>query len=231
MMRILAVVAHPDDEVLGCGGTLARHAERGDDVRILILADGVTSRGNDDAQRQGRRKAARAAAAELGARDVKLLDFPDNRLDGQPLLDVVQAIEAVMREVKPNIVYTHHSGDLNIDHELVHRAVVTACRPLADSPVRLIAACEILSSTEWASPSPGNNFTPRLFVDIAGTMKRKLAALRCYAEEIRPYPHPRSEEAVRALASYRGVMAGCTIAEAFDVIRAVTALPDGETLL
>lgn len=219
MDTILAVVAHPDDEVLGCGGALARHASRGDDVRILILADGVSARGSDPAKIQRRRKAAEAATKELGARELMWRDLPDNMLDKKPLLEIVQTVEAVIGEVNPDVVYTHHAGDLNIDHRLVHQAVVTACRPLPASQTRLVAAFEILSSTEWASPSAATAFSPQLFVDVTGTMERKLAALRCYEEEMRPFPHPRSEQAVRALAMYRGVMAGFDLAEAFEIVR------------
>ena len=219
MSTVLAIAAHPDDEVIGCGGTLARHSRQGDNVCILILADGVSSRGDDPAQLQRRRQAAEKAAIELGARDLKLLDFPDNRLDQLPLLEIVQAIELVLREVNPDIVYTHHAGDLNIDHVLVHRAVVTACRPLVPVNIQLIAAFEVLSSTEWTSPSQNNVFVPRLFVNIADTFNCKVAALRCYSEEMREYPHPRSEQSLTALAAYRGVMAGFEMAEAFEIIR------------
>ena len=219
MSTILAVVAHPDDEILGCGGTLAWHADRGDNVRILIVSDGVSSRGTDKAQLERRRKAAEAAAAEIGASSPILLDFPDNRLDQQPLLNVVQAIEHVVLEIQPEIIYTHHAGDLNIDHEIVHRAVTTACRPLPGSSLLLIAAFEVLSSTEWTTPSAAKVFVPRLFVDISATMDRKLAALRSYQEEMRAFPHPRSSQTVRALAAYRGATAGFEAAEAFDIVR------------
>jgi LmbE family N-acetylglucosaminyl deacetylase len=216
---VLAIAAHPDDEVLGCGATLARHAQFGDEVRILIMADGVSSRSADESQKRRRRLSAEAAATELGARDLRVVDFPDNRFDQRPLLDLVRPIEEVIREVRPDIIYTHHGGDLNIDHELVHRAVVTACRPLADSTASLIAAFEVLSSTEWASPSHSRVFLPRLFVDVSCSMERKLAALRCYQEELRSFPHPRSCEAVKALAAYRGAAAGFEAAEAFDIVR------------
>jgi LmbE family N-acetylglucosaminyl deacetylase len=146
------------------------------------------------------------------------------------LLDIVQTVEAVVRETDPDIIYTHHAGDLNIDHCLVHRAVVTACRPLPTSRIRLIAAFEIPSSTEWARPSAATAFLPQLFIDVTGSMERKLAALRCYEEEMRPYPHPRSEQGIRALAMYRGVTAGFSLAEAFEIVRLRIA-QDGEKLL
>ena len=183
------------------------------------MADGVSSRSADKSQKRRRRLAAEAAATELGARDLTVFDFPDNRLDQRPMLDIVKPIEEFIQEVRPDIVYTHHGGDLNIDHGLVHRAVVTACRPLAGNAVSLIAAFEVLSSTEWMSPSSANVFLPRLFVDASRFMERKLAALRCYQEELRSFPHPRSIEAVMALAAYRGAAAGFEAAEAFDIVR------------
>jgi LmbE family N-acetylglucosaminyl deacetylase len=219
MDNILAVVAHPDDEVLGCGGTLARHIERGDDVRILFLTNGTSARGHDPAKIQRRRTAAQAAAQALGAMELVWRDFPDNMLDTRPLLELVRTVEAVIRETCPDVIYTHHAGDLNVDHRLTHQAVITSCRPLPTSKIRLIAAFEVLSSTEWQSPSAETAFVPRLYVDITRTMERKLSALRCYDEELRSFPHPRSEQAVKALAVYRGATIGFELAEAFDVIR------------
>lgn len=222
---VLAVAAHPDDEILGCGGTLARHAAEGDTVHILIVAEGATSR---DARRDphGRepelaalKAAASCAADAIGAEEPRMLGLPDNRLDGLPLLDVVKPIEAIVEAVKPAIVYTHHAGDLNVDHRIVHQAVVTACRPLPDSPVRAIYAFETVSSTEWQSG--GDPFRPRRWVDIEPYLERKLLALDAYAAEMRPFPHARSREAVEALARIRGAAAGLKAAECFMVVREV----------
>ncbi len=221
---VLVVAAHPDDEVLGCGGTIARHAFEGDDVFVLILAEGATSRDNrrtaDQPPEVAALQASAAAAAEiLGAAPPRFLGFPDNRLDGVDLLDVVKAVEEVISEFSPGIVYTHHAGDLNIDHRIAFRAVITACRPQPDTVIREIYTFETPSSSEWAPPDAAHVFTPRRFVDISRTLERKMAALACYESELRPFPHARSIEGVGALAKWRGATMGCAAAEAFDVIR------------
>lgn len=225
MNRVLVVAAHPDDEVLGCGGTIAIHSDRGDEVHVLLLADGVSSRGAESDQLERRRSAAHAAADVLGVGEIVLGDFPDNRMDDVPLLEIVKTIEKHVQQFKPQFVYTHSLGDLNVDHQLAHQATVTACRPMAGSSVRQVAAYEVLSSSEWASPQGGLPFVPRQFVDVSSVFDRKLKALDCYAEEMRPYPHPRSPEAVTALAVFRGASAGFERAEAFDVIRQLTLGP------
>jgi len=217
---VLALVAHPDDEVLGIGGTLARHAAGGDQVYIVFLADGVGARGDDKAAAARRAVAARKAAEILGARPPRHLGFSDNRLDEAPLLDVVNAIEAVIAETRPDTVYTHHAGDLNIDHAICQRAVLTACRPLPGHSVQRILACEIMSSTEWNAPSSAA-FVPTRFVDISRTLVTKRRALEVYAEEMRAFPHARSYEAVEALARWRGATVGLTAAEAFMTVREI----------
>lgn len=225
MSSILVVAAHPDDEILGCGGVLAAHVAEGDTVHVLIVAEGATSR---DFRRdpQGReleltalKAAASRAAVAIGAEVPRMLGLPDNRLDTLPLLDVVKPIEAVVEAVSPEVVYTHHSGDLNIDHRIVHRATVTACRPLPSRPVRAIYAFETLSSTEWQSG--GEAFQPQRWVDIEPFLRCKLRALEAYSAEIRPFPHPRSREAVEALAHVRGAAAGLEAAECFMVVREI----------
>jgi N-acetylglucosamine malate deacetylase 1 len=218
---VLAVVAHPDDEVLGAGGTLAHHAAKGDAVHILFLGDGVGARGDDKAAAERRAKAARLAASALRAREPEFLGLPDNRLDRLELLDIVQPIEHAIRKITPQTIYTHHSGDLNIDHVLCHRAVLTACRPLSSSGVLRVYTMEVPSSTEWASPHSANAFMPTHFVDISGTQEAKRRALEAYSEEMRPFPHPRSFEALNALAAWRGASAGLRAAEAFVVVREI----------
>ena len=163
---ILVIAAHPDDEVLGCGATLARHAAEGDSVHVLIVAEGATSRDaqRNPANRTGEltalRTAAGRAAAALGIGPPQFLSLPDNRLDELPLLDVIKPIEAAVAEFTPDVVYTHHGGDLNIDHRIVHQAVVTACRPLPGQSVRALYAFETVSSTEWSQPAFGETFRP-----------------------------------------------------------------------
>jgi LmbE family N-acetylglucosaminyl deacetylase len=216
--QILIVAAHPDDEALGCGGAIARHVAAGDSIAALFLADGETSRGTGGGL-SSRREAARKAAKILGFEAQHFLDFPDNRLDSVPLLDVVRAVEAVLAAIRPNMIYTHHAGDLNVDHRIAQQAVLTACRPLAGSSVERILAFEVPSSTEWSAPGVGPLFAPNVFVDIAEFLPKKLAALAAYADEMRPFPHPRSIEAVGALARWRGASAGMAAAEAFMLVR------------
>ena len=216
MARVLVVAAHPDDEVLGCGGAVARHAALGDEVESLILAEGATARGTPADQCGALKDAARAAASVLGAAPPRFLELPDNRLDSLDLLDIIQRIEAVVEEVRPDMVLTHHGGDLNVDHRITHRAVLTACRPLPGGSITAIHCFETVSSSEWGAP-----FNPTRFVDISAVIDRKIAALECYAAEMRPFPHARSIQAVRALATVRGASVGRPAAEAFMTVRQV----------
>lgn len=215
---VLVVAAHPDDEVLGCGGAMARHADHGDDVHVLFLSDGVSSRGSDDGLAQ-RNKAAEAAAETLGVSSTTYGTLPDNMMDSVPLLDIVKVIEASIEALKPNIIYTHHNGDLNLDHRLAAQAVMTACRPQKGHCVTEIYSFEIPSSTEWQSPDYAPAFRPSYFIDIEKTLERKIKALECYDMEMRPFPHSRSYEAVRALATLHGARNAMHAAEAFIVQR------------
>lgn len=215
-MNVLVVAAHPDDELLGVGGTLARHARAGDAVHVLICGEGATSRDADArTEVEALQAAARAAAATVGARPPVLLGLPDNRLDTLARLDVIKAIDDVVREVVPEIVYTHHAADLNVDHRIVHEAVCVATRPLPGCGVRAVYCFETVSSTEWGM----STFRPVRFVDVSATLEVKLAALRCYPMEMREFPHARSLPAVEALARWRGATAGVAAAEAFEVQR------------
>lgn len=223
---VLAVVAHPDDEIIGPGATLAKHAERGDQVEILILAEGATSR---DASRDatGRlneirelQSAAQAAARVIGAAPPRFGGLPDNRMDEQPLLDVVKIVEATVEQLRPGIVYTHHGNDLNIDHRIVHQAVLTACRPLPSAPWRRIYAFETVSSTEWSGTS-WPPYSPTHFVDITDTLAQKQAALGVYEAEMRSFPHARSIENILAVTKFRGASVGVAAAEAFEVVRSI----------
>jgi LmbE family N-acetylglucosaminyl deacetylase len=225
-MSVLVVAAHPDDEVLGCGGTAARLAHEGHAVHIAIMAEGITSRhaqrDQADAQQLSRlHQQAHAAAAKMGAKDVVLFKLPDNRLDTVPLLEVVKLVEQLVENLKPEVIYTHHPGDLNIDHEVVHRAVLTATRPVAGQPVREIYAFEVPSSTEWAFQRLQPSFRPNVFVDVTSTLDAKLDAMACYDSESREFPHPRSPEALRALATRWGTVVGCPAAEAFELVRSI----------
>lgn len=223
---VLCVVAHPDDEVLGAGGTLAKHTIRGDDVSVLILSDGVMARYNErteaaEQEIKKRRDDARRACDRLGVDDVRFDGFPDNKFDTVPLLDLVQRIERTIEGVEPSILYTHHYGDINIDHRLTAEAAVTAARPLADCPVERILSFETLSSTEWGVPSSGNVFQPTVFEDITGTLDVKLEALSKYKQELPKSPHPRSLDAVRANAELWGAKSGVQAGEPFELLREV----------
>ena len=224
--KILIVAAHPDDEVLGGGGTIAKHVLQGNEVYCLILGEGITSRYKQQekvAEEEFRqlKSETKQVAKILGIKKVFFRDFPDNRFDTVPLLTIVKAVEEIKVEVKPDIIYTHHQGDLNIDHQLTFKAVLTACRPMKDETVKEIYSFEIPSSTEWNSPDAQNYFMPNVFVNISETFEKKVEALRAYQGEIREYPHPRSPEALRAIAMRWGSTMGCEAAEAFELIRAI----------
>lgn len=216
---VLIIAAHPDDEVIGVAGTAARHVTAGDKVSILILGEGVASRSDDKTAIEALRAAGRRAAGAIGAHPPVFAGLPDNRLDSLDLLDIVKRIEETVAAVAPSIVYTHHGNDLNIDHTVVHRATLTACRPLPGARIRSVYTFETASSTEWGSPDLGAGFAPSRFVDISSTLAAKRKALEAYAAEMRPFPHARSIEAIEALARWRGASVGVGAAEAFGVVR------------
>jgi len=223
--RVLVIAAHPDDEVLGCGGTLTLHRLSGDTVVVQFMTNGVGARtpGNDPdgLDVTHRADAARKAASILGVSRLEFGDFPDNALDSCRLLDLAKAVEAVVNDVRPDVVYTHFAGDLNIDHQLTYRATLTALRPIAGQTIPSIYSFEVPSSTEWAGVQMAPAFRPNRFVDISGVMETKLAALAAYQEEMRPFPHPRSAQALTALASVRGAASGLQAAEAFVIERQI----------
>ena len=219
--KILVVAAHPDDEILGCGGTILRHVEEKDRVQVLILSEGVTSRdeSRDTELRQDElsqlHQAAQNAANFMGVEKISVCNFPDNRMDSVALLDVVKRIEKKVAEFQPDTIYTHHVGDVNVDHKITHEAVVTACRPLPNTSVKDIFFFETLSCSEWQMMTPDNIFCPNVFVDIGNYIDKKIEALHYYESEMREYPHSRSYEAIRILAQQRGFSVGSYYAEAF----------------
>jgi len=218
---VLVVAAHPDDEVLGCGGTIARHVAEGDTVNVLFIADGETARiGAVNGASSEREGAAQRALAVLGVSKVEFLGLKDNRLDSYALLDIVQPLETRIAAIRPEVIYTHHRGDLNIDHELTHRAVMTACRPIPGAPIREIYCFEVVSSTEWAGPG-ALPFQPQYYVNIEPYLRHKLDALVAYRAEMRAPPHSRSIEHIEALAVHRGHSVGILAAEAFVLVRAI----------
>ncbi|PJZ61817.1 PIG-L deacetylase family protein [Leptospira adleri] len=223
---ILTIAAHPDDEILGCGATMARLAAEGCEVHILILAEGLTSR-QDTRDRKSNLKelselaqTAVLAGKEVGAKTVEVLDFPDNRMDSIDRLDIIKVIEKKIDEIKPRVIFTHNKNDLNIDHRVVCDSVITACRPLPDQTVKEIYFFEVPSSTEWQIGSSSDLFLPNYFVAIEDKyLQKKMDALKIYDSEMRAFPHSRSLEAVKALATWRGASVGHNAAEAFSVGR------------
>ncbi|MBN2190994.1 MAG: PIG-L family deacetylase [Candidatus Aureabacteria bacterium] len=221
-MKILAVVSHPDDEVLGCGGTLIKHAQKKDSVCLCILGKGVASREIAENEKKIRvsdtGKDTKQAAGILGVDKIYQFDYPDNMFDSVPMLKIVKDVEKVVDSVKPDVIYTHFGKDLNIDHRITFDSVITACRPVGDRKKIRIFSFETLSSTEWQKTP----FNPDYYVNISGQIDSKIKAIREYKGEIRKYPHPRSEEGIRTLAKYRGMQAGVDYAEGFEMIRSLS---------
>jgi LmbE family N-acetylglucosaminyl deacetylase len=222
-MNILVLAAHPDDEVLGCGGTIARMAQEGNDVFIAILGEGITSRLDtgqpaDPNALEKLHLTCKEVARFLGARDVFIHNLPDNRFDTVPLLEIVKITERILRQVEPQVVFTHHGGDLNVDHSILCRATLTAARPLPGTSVRKIYSFEVPSSTEWSFSEGERRFSPNTFMDIAHTLEAKVNAMKLYGTEIRAFPHPRSPEALVATAQKWGATIGVSAAEAFQLI-------------
>jgi LmbE family N-acetylglucosaminyl deacetylase len=223
----LTVAAHPDDETLGAGGTMARFAARGDEVWVCILADGVTSRHHYiELQKQ----CAIEATDTLGVSRVVFCDLPDQRLDALPLLDLITPIEMCIRELQPDIVFMPFKDDVNQDHRAAFQATLVAARPIEGSSVKRLLCFETASSTEWAAPLSGGVFAPNVFVDISETLPLKLEAMKSYGKthscEVRPYPHPRSYEAITAYARRHGAASGVHAAEPFMLVREVV-IADG----
>lgn len=218
---VLVVAAHTDDEALGCGGTIAKHVAQGDCVYAVFLADGVSSRPDaSEKELEKRNSAAEKAHKILGITKSFMLGLPDNRMDTVPLLDIVQKLERIVNNVQPQVVYTHHKGDLNIDHQITHQAALTACRPTPGSSVKEIYAFEVPSATEWNTPST-SPFIPSVFVDISDHLDIKIQALLAYKFEMRVPPHSRSIENTKRLAEYRGSCVGVGAVEAMMAIRVI----------
>ncbi len=223
---LLVIAAHPDDEVLGCGGTMARASALGTDVYIAILGEGITSRSSspDQADRQmvsQLHTCSHEVARLVGARDLFMYSLPDNRFDRVDLLDVIKIIEELITRLKPATVLMQHGGDLNIDHVITYRATMTATRALEGGTVRRVAAYPVASSTEWAYQKFSPPFRPNLFVDISETLETKIKAMQSYESEARPFPHPRSPEALRASAQHWGCACGLRAAEPFEIVRQI----------
>lgn len=217
MVNVLALVAHGDDEVIGCGGVLAKHVHQGDAVFLVVMADGTSSR--KSGQTSERDRAIRTSCDILGIQLLHRFDFKDNQLDAYPLLELVQAVETVINPMVFDVVYTHSKKDLNVDHRVVHDAAMTVFRPVPDQKVRAMFAFETLSATHWYDS--GGVFSPQRFVDVAPFWKQKMQALEAYGPELHHFPHARSREAVLAMARFRGCLAGRKKVEAFEILRMV----------
>lgn len=219
---VLIVVAHTDDETIGMGGTISKHVMDGDDVAVVSLTDGVSSRaGLTEQSTNIRQKEAEDAARVLGFRWHANLDFPDNKMDDVPLIMIVKAIEPIIETLCPEIVYTHSLSDLNIDHQIVFRAVLTACRPQPESHCKEIRCFEVQSSTDYALGLLSRPFSPNLFINIDRYWEIKQRALEAYSSEMREPPHSRSINTIKALSVVRGSQSGCPKAESFEVVRKI----------
>lgn len=225
MKSVLVIAAHPDDELLGVGGTIRKFANQGISCHAVIIGEGITSRSDkrDEADAKDLlmlKEDARNAADVVGYQTIDFCELPDNRLDGMDLLDVIKVVSKYVEKYKPDTIFTHHHGDLNIDHRIACEAVITACRPVGDYFVEKIYAFETPSSTEW-NYTYEQPFIPNVYIDVTDTVEAKVDGMRCYRSESAVFPHPRSAEALRALATLRGSNVGMEMAEAFMLLREV----------
>ena len=222
--KILIIAAHPDDEVLGCGGTMARLAREGNEVYTLMMGEGITAR--DKKRDPGLRKKelnelekqVNSANKILGVKETFIYHLPDNRFDSVDLLDVIKKIEEVKNRIKPDMIFTHYEKDLNIDHQVLYRAVLAATRPMAGETVKEVYSFEVLSSTEWNFPL---SFFPDVYFEISDTLELKIKAMTVYKSELKNFPHPRSLEGIRLSAQYWGMRVGQKHVEPFKVVRIV----------
>ncbi len=224
--KILIIAAHPDDEVLGCGGTIAKYSQS-NDVYIAVLGEGISSRYNGKREEINKellnlQEQSKKAGKFLGVKENLFFDLPDNQFDTVPFLKIVKKVEKVIEKIKPAIIYTHHTGDLNIDHRITFQAVLTAARPINNCPVKKIYSFEVPSSTEWSFQKINNPFSPNVFENISATINKKIEAIQIYKTEVREFPHPRSEEAILAIAKRWGSVAGVKYAEAFELVKSIT---------
>ena len=226
MNKILVIAAHPDDELLGLGGTIRKFVNNGDIVDCIILGEGMTSRKDiredtEENEISSLHEDAQKAGKIIGFRKIYFENIPDNRFDSVDLLDIIKVIERHVEELKPDVIYTHHHGDRNIDHKITYEAVLTACRPVGDYSVQEIYTFETPSSTEWDFTYGDNSFAPNVFEDITETIQEKVDAMACYKTELRDYPHPRSLEALKIIAARWGTVIGTEYAEAFQLVRSI----------
>ena len=231
--RIMVVAAHPDDELLGLGATMHKLIkEQGVIAHVVILGEGITSRSDTrDTEKwkqvlEEHHANMNEAGSHIGYSSIHSYNFSDNRFDSHALLDIVKVIEKEKEDFKPDIIFTHNAGDLNVDHRYTFQAVMTATRPMADEGVAMVISFETNSATEWQYSNHPENFHPNLFIEVSDEdVQAKIDALGEYKFEIREYPHPRSSKALKVLAEYRGYTSGCKMAEAFEVVRMIERIP------
>ncbi|MFT5229604.1 MAG: LmbE family N-acetylglucosaminyl deacetylase [Urechidicola sp.] len=211
--RVLIVAAHPDDEAIGCSGVMAKFKSEGVKIGLVFMTDGIASRSPSENEANDRCSGKETAMKILTPDYCKSFDYPDNKMDSVPLLNIVKSVESSILEFEPDLVITHWHGDLNIDHRITYQSVVTAIRPQPESSVKELWCFEVNSSTDYVCSSFG--FTPNLFVDISRFWTKKLEYLSCYKNELRQYPHSRSVRSIEAKAVVRGSQCGIDYAESF----------------
>lgn len=219
-MKVLVVAPHPDDEVLGVGGTIARYAEEGAEVHVVVLTRGFPPDYPADAYLDARREAS-SAHQVLGVKNTIFLDLPAARIDTVPHRDVNAQIVKVFQEVQPDIVFVPFVGDIHLDHQLAFLSTLVAARPNHPLAPKAVYAYETLSETNWNAPYLAPNFVPNVYIDISAHLETKLKAMQMYASQIQPFPSERSEETLRALATLRGSTIGRYAAEAFYLVRQI----------
>ena len=235
-MKVLVIVAHPDDEVLGMGGTLRKLSVKNHDIKVVFLATGIAARRSDKFRNETKyeinktlikkmeeqikklRLDAKRALKILGIKNIEFFNFPDNEMDMVSNLEITKTIENIIKKFKPDVIYTHTKNDINVDHRAIFNATITATRPSTRVNVKKVICFEVPSSSEW---NFGDTFSPNIFVDIKRELSYKKKAIQAYKTELKKFPHPRSTKAVIALSNLRGSEISVNHAEAFKIFRAV----------
>ena len=233
-MKVLVIVAHPDDEVLGMGGTLRKLSVKNHDIKVVFLATGIAARRSDKFRNETKyeinktlikkmeeqikklRLDAKRALKILGIKNIEFFDFPDNEMDMVSNLEITKTIENIIKKFKPDVIYTHTKNDINVDHRAIFNATITATRPSTRVNVRKVICFEVPSSSEW---NFGDTFSPNIFVDIKRELSYKKKAIQTYKTELKKFPHPRSANSLDIIAKRWGTVSGFEASEAFELIR------------